>query len=270
MTSGSAFLDRIIASKRDAMSAIPAEMKRATREAALAVASQRTERHAFAKALGCEDRINIIAEVKRSSPSVGAIQQSADAAQTAQVYESAGAAAISVLTESEYFNGSLHDLTDVAAHVRVPLLRKDFTIDPHQIHEAAIAGASAVLLIVAAVSPSELRDFRVLAEEELGLDALVEAHSADEVEAALNSGATLIGINNRNLQSLEVTLETSRQLSRYIVPGKTFISESGIKTPEDIGSLEACGFRVFLIGETLMRAEDPAAMLRALARGVAQ
>jgi indole-3-glycerol phosphate synthase len=270
MTSGSAFLDRIIASKRDAMSAIPPEMKRATREAALAVASERTERHAFLKALGGKDRVNIIAEVKRSSPSAGAIQQSADAAQTAQAYENAGAAAISVLTESEYFNGSLQDLTEVASHVRVPLLRKDFTVDSHQIYEAAIAGASAVLLIVAALSSSDLRDLRLLAEDELGLDAIVEAHSAVEVEAAMNSGATLIGINNRNLQTLEVTLETSRQLSRYIVPDKVFISESGIKTPEDIGSLVACGFHAFLVGETLMRAEDPAAMLRSLARGVAQ
>jgi indole-3-glycerol phosphate synthase len=270
MTSGSAFLDRIIASKRDGMSAIPAEMKRATREAALAAVSARTEKHAFLEALSRKDRVNIIAEVKRSSPSAGAIQQTANATQTALAYENAGAAAISVLTESEYFNGSLQDLTEVASRVRVSLLRKDFTVDSHQIYEAAIAGASAVLLIVAALSSSELRDLRVIAEDELGLDALVEAHSAGEVEAAFDSGATLIGINNRNLQTLEVTLETSRQLSRYIVPDKVFISESGIKTPEDIGSLEACGFHAFLIGETLMRAEDPAAMLRSLARGVAQ
>jgi indole-3-glycerol phosphate synthase len=222
------------------------------------------------KALGGKDRVNIIAEVKRSSPSAGAIQQSADAVQTAQTYEKAGAAAISVLTESEYFNGSLQDLTEVASHVRIPLLRKDFTVDPHQIYEAAIAGASAVLLIVAALSSSELRDLRLLVEDELGLDALVEAHSAVEVEAAMNSGATLIGINNRNLQTLEVTLATSRQLSRYIAPDKIFISESGIKTPEDIASLEACGFRAFLVGETLMRAEDPAATLRALAGGITQ
>jgi indole-3-glycerol phosphate synthase len=267
MTSGSAFLDRIIASKRDSMSAIPAEMKRATREAALALLSARTEKHSFRKALGREDRVNIIAEVKRSSPSAGAIQQSADATQTAQAYERAGAAAISVLTESEYFSGTLQDLTDVASQVKVPLLRKDFTVDAHQIYEAAIAGASAVLLIVAALSPFELRDLRQIAEDELGLDALVEAHSAVEVEAAMSSGVSLIGINNRNLQTLEVTLETSRELSRYIVPDKIFISESGIKTPEDIASLEASGYRAFLVGETLMRAEDPVAKLRALAGG---
>jgi indole-3-glycerol phosphate synthase len=270
MTSGSAFLDRIIASKRDAMSAIPSEMKRATREAALAVTSALAAKHSFLKALSREDRINIIAEVKRSSPSAGAIHQAADAAHTAQAYEKAGAAAISVLTESEYFNGTLQDLTDVASRVRLTLLRKDFTVDPHQIYEAAAAGASAVLLIVAALSSSELRDLRQIAEDELGLDALVEAHSAAEVEAALSSGATLIGINNRNLQTLEVTLETSRRLSSYIVPDKIFISESGIKTPEDIGSLGACGYRAFLVGETLMRADDPAATLRALAGGIAQ
>jgi indole-3-glycerol phosphate synthase len=269
LTSGSAFLDRIIASKRDAMSAIPAEMKRATREAALAAVSARTENHSFQKALGREDRVNIIAEVKRSSPSAGAIQHGANAIQTAQTYENAGAAAISVLTESEYFNGTLQDLTDIASRVRVPVLRKDFTVDSHQIYEAAVAGASAVLLIVAALSSSELRKLRQIAEDELGLDALVEAHSAVEVEAALSSGASLIGINNRNLQTLEVTLETSRELSRYIVPDKTFISESGIKTPEDILSLESCGYRAFLIGETLMRADDPAAKLRALAGGIA-
>jgi indole-3-glycerol phosphate synthase len=270
VTSGSAFLDRIIASKRDAMSAIPSEMKRATREAALAVVSARADMHSFLSALSRKDRVNIIAEVKRSSPSAGAIQQGANAVQTAQVYENAGAAAISVLTESEYFNGSLQDLTEVASRVQVPVLRKDFTVDSHQIYEAAIAGASAVLLILAALTSSELRDLRIIAEDELGLDALVEAHSPDEVEAALDSGATLIGINNRNLQTLEVSLDTSRTLSRYIVPGKVFISESGIKTPQDIDSLKACGYRAFLIGETLMRAADPAATLRSLAGGVVQ
>jgi indole-3-glycerol phosphate synthase len=269
MTSGSAFLDRIIASKRDAMSAVFADARHNVRAVALDAASDRTRHHAFLQALRREDRTNIIAEVKRSSPSAGTIHQTADAVDTARLYERGGAAAVSVLTEPEYFNGSLDDLRNVAASVHVPLLRKDFTIDKHQIYEAAAAGANAILLIVAALDPSELRDLRGVAEEELGLDALVEAHSEREVDAALVAGAAIVGVNNRNLQTLEVTLETSRRLAQHIQPGKVFVAESGIKTPDDIVTLKRFGYRAFLVGETLMRAADPAEALRSLARGAA-
>jgi indole-3-glycerol phosphate synthase len=270
MTSGSAFLDRITSDKRDAMSSISHESRRATRAAALDAIKARPAKHAFLQALQREDRTNIIAEVKRSSPSAGAIHQGADAVNTALAYERAGAAAISVLTEPRHFKGSLQDLIDVAAQVSVPLLRKDFTVDRHQIYEAAAAGASAVLLIVAALSTSELSELRMLAEDELSLDALIEAHSEPEVEAALNCGATVIGVNNRNLQTLEVDLETSRRLAHYILTDKVFISESGIKTPADIVSLKSVGYRAFLVGETLMRAANPSAALQTLAIGAAE
>ena len=267
MSTGSAFLDRIIASKRHAMASVTDDVRHSTRSAAVEATRARAAKHAFLAALERTDRTNIIAEVKRSSPSVGIIQQSADAVATAKAYEDAGAAAISVLTEPEFFKGSLQDLRDVAGTITTPLLRKDFTVDRHQIYEAASAGASAVLLIVAALKPSELQELRLVAEQELGMDALVEAHSGSEVEAALECGATLIGVNNRNLQTLQVSLETSRSLASYLVPGKVFISESGIKTPEDVSALKSIGYRGFLVGETLMRAADPSAALRALAQG---
>jgi len=270
MTTGSAFLDRIIAAKRDAMSSLTAEARGATHDAALRSASDRPRDHAFLQALRRDDRTNIIAEVKRSSPSVGVIHETANAAQTAALYERAGAAAISVLTEPDFFKGSLQDLCDVAVTAHVPLLRKDFTVDRHQIYEAVASGASAILLIVAALSASELRDLREIAEGEFGMDALVEAHTEDEVRAALDSGATIIGVNNRNLRTLEVSLETSQQLSRHIVSEKVFVSESGIKTPADVAMLRSCGYRAFLVGETLMRAADPSEALRALARGAGQ
>jgi indole-3-glycerol phosphate synthase len=269
MTSGSAFLDRIIAAKRDAMSGVSAEARQSVRSAALAAVSKRASKHSFLDALRRTDRTNIIAEVKRSSPSAGTIQQFADAVQTATIYANGGAAAISVLTEPNYFKGSLDDLRDVSKHVNLPLLRKDFTVDRHQIYEAATAGASAILLIVAALNTSELRTLREIAEVELGLDALVEAHCERELESALASGATIVGVNNRNLQTLEVTLETSRRLASYITPDKVFVAESGIKTSDDIASLKACRYNAFLVGETLMRATDPAEALRSLARGAA-
>ena len=267
MTTGSAFLDRITSAKREAMSSVDLSARRATRESALEKRAN-SQPHVFLDALRCKDRVNIIAEVKRSSPSAGDIRQGADAVETAITYEAAGAAAISVLTESEYFGGSLQDLVKVSSAVRIPLLRKDFTVDAHQIYEAAGAGASAVLLIVAALDPSELHDLRRIAEDELGMDTLVEAHSAAEVETALAVGANLIGINNRNLQTLDVSLETSRSLAKYIVADSVFISESGIKTSADVDALRYLGYRGFLVGETLMRASDPAQALLALSSGV--
>jgi len=267
MSSGSAFLDRILATKRDSMSAVSSVERRETHAAALQAVGLRTEKRLFLKALQRKDRINIIAEIKRSSPSAGAIHQDADAVAIASTYERAGAAAISVLTESEYFRGSLQDLADVATRVKTPLLRKDFTVDRHQIYEAAVAGASAILLIVAALSDAELADLRTVAEQELGLDALVEAHSAREAERALACGASIVGVNNRNLQTLEISLETSRELARFIVNDQVFISESGIRTASDIDALRELGYNGFLVGETLMRATDPAAALRALCAG---
>lgn len=270
MTSGSAFLDRIIASKREAMASVGRDTRHHTRSAAVFLAGRKPHRHRFLESLQRDDRTNIIAEVKRSSPSAGAISQAADAVATARVYEQAGAAAISVLTEPEFFKGSMQDLIDVVANVSIPVLRKDFTVDRHQIYEAAAAGASAVLLIVAALDRAELDELRSVAEDELGLDALVEVHSEPELEIALSTRAMVIGVNNRNLQTLDVTLQTSRELARHIRTDKIFVSESGIKVHSDVADLKRHGYRAFLIGETLMRASDPSQALRSLATGAGQ
>ena len=172
MTTGSAFLDRITMATREAMSSIATSVRHQTRSAALAIVREQKQRHRFLAALQRDDRTNIIAEVKRSSPSAGSISQGADAVSTARVYEKAGAAAISVLTEPDYFKGSLQDLIDVVANVSIPVLRKDFTVDRHQIYEAAAAGASAVLLIVAALEMSELSELRTIAEYAINVTSL--------------------------------------------------------------------------------------------------
>ncbi len=180
------------------------------------------------------------------------------------LYEAGGAAAISVLTEPEFFKGSLDDLKAARATTRLPILRKDFIVDEIQIVEAAAAGADAILLIVAALSDEELSRFRALAEEELGLDALVEVHDAAEMERAIQCGATLIGVNNRNLRTFATSLETSVELAALAPPGATLVSESGISSRADIVRLQECGYRGFLIGESLMRAADPVALLESL------
>ncbi len=269
MNSGSTFLDGMVTSQHRGLAAVSDAMRRDTRERAWAAVKGR-EAHRLFKALRTTEAVNVIAEVKRSSPSAGAIHATADAVAQAVAYESAGAASISVLTEPEYFKGSMQDLMDVVARVKIPVLRKDFTVDRHQIYEAAAAGASAVLLIVAALSAEDLRELRLVAEDELGLDALVEAHTAVEVEAAIACGARLVGINNRNLQTLEVTLDTARELARYIDDSRVFVAESGIKTAADVGGLQALGYKAFLVGEALMRAQDPASALRALVQGAAR
>jgi len=200
--------------------------------------------------------VRIIAEFKRSSPSAGAIQASADPAQVARIYESAGAAAMSVLTEPKHFGGSLADLATVRISTKLPLLRKDFVVDAFQLHEAVIAGADAALLIVAGLNDSELTE--LLREcAELKLDALVEVHTAEEMERAAGAGSKLIGVNNRNLKTLEVSLETSLKLAEVAPQDAILVSESGLRTAQDISMLRAAGYKGFLIGETLMRADDP-------------
>jgi indole-3-glycerol phosphate synthase len=214
--------------------------------------------------LSREDRSNIIAEIKRASPSKGIINDDIDVTQLARDYEAGGAAAISVLTESEYFRGSLDDLAAVHTAVDVPILRKDFIVDEIQINEAALAGADAVLLIVAALGASELRSLRKLAEDELDMDVLIEVHTLDELNTAENAGATIIGVNNRNLHSLDVSLDVSRSLIGYKPPGSIMIAESGISSYDEIQELRDLGFGGFLIGEAFMKSEDPTKALRAL------
>lgn len=220
--------------------------------------------HAFAAALSRNSGINIIAEFKRRSPSKGVIRAGADPAQVAREYQRGGATAVSVLTEQDYFDGSLDDLQAVRQAVAIPILRKDFIVGEYQVWESAAAGADALLLIVAALSDEDLRRLRELAEDELGMDALVEVHTSDELKRAVAAGARLIGINNRNLRTFEVSLDTSINLSREAPEDVLLVSESGLHTAEDLRCLAASGFKGFLIGETLMRAEEPEKALRAL------
>jgi indole-3-glycerol phosphate synthase len=222
------------------------------------------EPRAFSRALADGGRVNVIAEFKRASPSKGSIRGDVRAAEVARVYEAGGAAAISVLTEEDYFLGSLEDLREAVGATRLPVLRKDFVFDEYQIFEAAAAGASAVLLIVAALADEELGRLRLVAEEGLGLDALVEVHTLEELRRASQTGARLVGVNNRNLRTFEVTLETSAELAAHADAGTLLVSESGINNASDIGRLRGHGFRAFLVGESLMRAERPGEALREL------
>ena len=220
--------------------------------------------HALRAALEGERRFNVIAEIKRASPSLGDIRRDASPAGTALQYEAGGAAAISVLTEEDHFKGSLEDLREVRAATSLPLLRKDFIFDEWQLYEAAAARADALLLIVAALDDATLARLRRIAEDELGMDALVEVHTREELQRAAGCGAKIIGVNNRNLQSFEVSVETSVELIGHAPPGALLVSESGLRTQADLRRLKALGYRGFLIGETLMRAGDPAEALRAL------
>jgi indole-3-glycerol phosphate synthase len=215
------------------------------------------------QALMSGDTINIIAEFKRASPSKGVINDRVDPAAVGRSYEAGGACAVSVLTEPDFFQGSLDDLRSVRRAVSLPILRKDFIIDEFQILEAAEAGADAVLLIVAALEPEELARLQGIAQK-LGLDALIEVHTLDELDVAKDIEATLIGVNNRDLKSLEVSLDVSRRLIAHAPPEVPMIAESGLTSPDDLIELKRLGYSGFLIGETLMRSGDAAGSLRGL------
>ncbi len=257
-------LSEIIESKRARLNrAREARTIESLRAAAYAVRA-RSGQHALRRALALRERINIIAEVKRASPSLGTIRGDADPAAVARRYEAGGAAAISVLTEEDRFRGSLEDLRAVREAVGLPLLRKDFIFDEYQLYEAAEAGADALLLIVAALDDEQLARLRRTTEDELGMDALIEVHTKEEMRRASACGASLIGVNNRNLRTFEVSLETSVELIRESQPDALCISESGLRTPADLRRLRALGYRGFLIGETLMRSPEPEKTLQAL------
>lgn len=219
--------------------------------------------HALRRALQA-DGINIIAEFKRRSPSKGVIRADADLPWIARSYYMGGAAAISVLTEEDYFDGSLVDLREVKTWAGLPVLRKDFVFDEYQVYESAAAGADAILLIVAALDDQQLQSLRRLAEEVLEMDALVEVHNQEEMDRAAGSGATLIGVNNRDLRTFEVTLETSLKLARLAPEGSLLVSESGLSGNAELQRLREHGFHGFLIGESLMRAERPSRMIAQL------
>ena len=219
----------------------------------------------FKKALG-GDEISIIAEVKKASPSKGLIADDFDYVGIAKDYESAGASAISVLTEPFFFQGSNDYLEEIAENVSIPILRKDFVVDEYMIWEAKLLGASAVLLIVSILDIVTLKKYLDLAHD-LGLSAIVETHDGDEIRTAMNVGAEIIGVNNRNLNDFTVDIENSINLRRCVSGDVIFISESGIKTKEDVTRLKENNVDAVLIGETLMKSDDKKAMISELKNG---
>lgn len=270
MNPNSNFLGEIIARKRQRLDAVraahPSETSATWR--ARAVAARRvSEPHALRRALAGK-RVAVIAEIKRASPSKGVIREAFKPAELARAYSRGGAVAISVLTEEDYFLGSLDDLCAVREALSLPILRKDFIIDENQIYETAAAGADALLLIVAALDDERLSALRHIAEDELGMDALVEVHSAEEMRRAVRCGATLIGVNNRSLLTFEVSLGVSVELAREAPAEALLVSESGLRSSDDLRRLQAHGYRAFLIGETLMRSDNPAKALRTLIEDV--
>ena len=219
----------------------------------------------FEKALASEG-LSIIAEVKKASPSKGLIAEEFDYLAIAKEYESAGVSAISVLTEPYFFKGSNDYLKEIACEVEVPILRKDFTIDSYMIYEAKLLGASAVLLIVSILSDDELKHYLEIADS-LGLSAIVETHDRKEIKRALDAGARIIGVNNRNLKNFTVNINNSIELCRLVPSDVLFISESGIKTKEDTLKLIENNIDAVLIGETLMKSDEKKSLIREFKHG---
>ena len=217
----------------------------------------------FAERLSRAGAINVVAECKRRSPSRGVLRTAYDPVAIATGYEAAGAAAISVLTEPGFFDGSLMHLEAVRAAVRIPLLRKDFMIDEYQLLEARASGADAILLIVAALDQRSLASLSKAAED-LQLAALVEVHNGEECLRAIDAGATIIGVNNRNLRTLQVDLNASRDVAAMLPKNVIGISESGLKTAADLQTMKSLGYQAFLMGERFMIEPDPGAGLAGL------
>lgn len=252
-------LAEIVASVRERLQ----ETKRVRPEARVREeAEAAAPRASFAAALDAAGT-TLIAETKRRSPSRGTLRESYDAAALARMYESAGARAISVLTEPAFFGGSLEDLAAVRAATRAPLLRKDFVVDPYQVLEARAAGASALLLIVAALDDAELADLRALAGE-YSLDALVEVHTDREAERAVAAGASIVGVNNRDLATFRTDRATTARIARALPRGVRVVAESGIATRADVLEMEAAGACAVLVGEAIVTAADPAGKVREL------
>jgi indole-3-glycerol phosphate synthase len=254
-------LDEIVQATRDSLARRKRERPISELEHALA---GRTDGRPFQEALA-HPGTSLIAEHKRRSPSAGPIREGSSVTEIVQAYERGGAAAISVLTEEAHFGGSLDDLYEARRATQLPILRKDFSVDLYQLYEAKVAGADAVLLVVGSLRPSELE--RLYGEAQaLDLDAIVEVHDEDELDCALELDVDVIGINNRNLEDFTVDIQTTVDLLAAIPTGKTVVSESGIRTRAEIEELERVGVDAVLIGETLMRAVDPAAAVRELTR----
>ena len=226
------------------------------------LAADRTGYRDFRRALTAHPPA-IIGEIKKASPSKGVLADQFDPISIARMYATGGAAALSVLTDRQFFQGSLGDMEAARGAVALPVLRKDFTLDEFHVIEAAAHGADAILLIAALLEEKEMRNLRELAAQ-YRMAALVEVHDADELESALGSGAEIVGVNNRNLHTFEVTLETSLHLAAKIPPDVVKVSESGITSSADVIRLAAAGFHAFLVGEHLMKSADPAMALRDL------
>ncbi|MBC8103097.1 MAG: indole-3-glycerol phosphate synthase TrpC [Cytophagales bacterium] len=255
-------LGTILATKQQEVAAL---LSRTTRADLFAGCADMPPPRGFREALRHPGhQVHLIAEVKKASPSKGVIRDDFDPVQIARAYEAGGASCLSILTDETYFQGRLDYLSAIRHAVTLPLLRKDFLIDPAQVYEARIAGADAVLLIVAALSsPARLAEMQKVAES-VGLDVLVEVHDAHELAIATAAGATLIGVNNRNLHSFEVRLETAEELIPAFPAGSIAVAESGIFTAGDTRRMARAGAQAILVGESLMREDDVAAATRRL------
>jgi indole-3-glycerol phosphate synthase len=245
-------LDDIVAYKKEELAAT--KLKTTLSELKQRAADEGPTR-GFAKALSQGKDIRLIAEVKKASPSKGVIRADFDPVKIADIYQESGAACLSVLTEKRFFQGDLAYLGQIRKQVDLPLLRKDFIIDEYQIHEARAFGADAVLLIAACLERGQMQEYLSIASG-LGLDVLVESHTYKELDKSLLAGAVLVGINNRNLMTFEVALQTTLDLLKDIPDDRVVVSESGIKTRADVVMLQKAGVDAILVGESLMREQD--------------
>jgi len=266
LSPGESMLGRIVARTRERLNE---KKQRYPIERVLASAPTPGSRRPFARPLGDAGTVNVIAEFKRRSPSRGVIREDLHPVYVAQGYEIAGAAALSVLTEEEFFGGSIVDLQEARAATLMPTLRKDFIVDAYQVREAWIAGADAILLIVAILADHELRKLHEMAIA-LGLEVLVEVHDGDELTRALAAGARVVGVNNRDLHTMQVRIETSLELIGSIPDDVVVVAESGLRSGGDLRRLRDAGYDAFLIGEHLMSAPDPGAALEQLLREAGQ
>ena len=256
-------LDDIISNKKEELAETKRRVPFADIKARAADADPIRE---FGKVLSAGTGIGLIAEVKKASPSKGVIREDFDPIAIARTYEKSGASCISVLTEQKFFQGKLEYLGLIRKTVGLPLLRKDFIIEEYQIHEARAAGADAILLIAASLDKSQLQDYIGIAKR-LGLDVLVESHTYKELDKSLLAGAMLVGINNRDLTTFSVSLQTTLDLVKDIPDDRTIVSESGIRTREDVMQLQQAGVDAILVGESLMREKDIEKKVRELLGG---
>jgi len=258
-------LSRIVERRREEV----ARRKRIMPEAMLRIAAQKADSPREFTAALARNQVNVIAEIKKASPSAGVLREDFEPAVLAGAFEQAGAAALSVLTEEENFQGALANLRDARAAVALPALRKDFIVDPWQVWETRAAGADTFLLIAAVLNDAALAGLLALGRE-LGMEPLIEVHTGPELERVLAAGARLVGVNNRDLHTLEVRVETSLELIERIPDDRIAVSESGLRSAADLRRLRAAGFDAFLIGESLMRESDPGEGLRRLIAGASE